>query len=103
MAQLGERVADVIVYCPLANFSSAYMCNRYFERKCCQSCREHLVPVGQQHKQVAINNALEVDPHYELARVNRQMVLDLKEGETLPADIPFIDYYGETWKHRHRT
>ena len=50
----------------------------------------------------AFDKALEIDPNYELAHVNRQMAISLQEGETPPSDIPFVNYYGETWKEMHR-
>lgn len=46
----------------------------------------------------AFDKALEIDPHYELARLNRQMAVSLREGEKPSPDLPFINYYAETWK-----
>jgi tetratricopeptide (TPR) repeat protein len=44
----------------------------------------------------ALNKALELDPHYEPALLNRKIVSSLKDGETL-ASVQFktVDYYKE--------
>jgi tetratricopeptide (TPR) repeat protein len=42
-----------------------------------------------------LDKALELDPRYELAIVNKAVVEDMKEGETITEDIESVDYYRE--------
>jgi lipoprotein NlpI len=41
----------------------------------------------------AFDRALELDPRYELALVNRKMVASLEEGQSLAGDVKSVEYY----------
>jgi lipoprotein NlpI len=41
----------------------------------------------------AFDKALELDPHYELALLNRRITEDLEEGEYLMNKVKSIEYY----------
>jgi tetratricopeptide (TPR) repeat protein len=50
----------------------------------------------------AFDRALEIDPEYEPAIVNRGFVKNLKDGESLKAEIKSVEYYRE-YPHRKRS
>jgi tetratricopeptide (TPR) repeat protein len=54
-------------------------------------CYAHL---GQREEAIeALDKALELDPNYESAILNRAAVSSLKEGEKLNAEFKAVDYY----------
>lgn len=53
--------------------------------------------LGQKEQALeAFDEALEIDPNYELAIINRSIVASLKNGEELTGDVEQIDYYKES-------
>lgn len=55
----------------------------------------------RQEALAAFDKALELDPHYEPARVNRELAVSLAEGEKLDYEFQSIEYYkDQTVKER---
>ncbi|MGH7860444.1 MAG: tetratricopeptide repeat protein, partial [Candidatus Binatia bacterium] len=50
----------------------------------------------------ALDRALELDPDYEPAKINRGGVLAMRDGESLAADFMSVDYYADRYRSAQR-